>query len=528
MKTVSVAMDAHLKQGATTLTTCWKITRTDGREFFYTELDRDIPFEGEVYKSAAGFNKSAITSSATFAVDKMEVTGFLRDDGITDDEIRNGAFDHAKVEVFMVNYEDASMGKIRLRAGWFGEVRTTASGAFLVELRGLIDQLQVKIGRTYLPECGVDLGSPKCGIKLVPDLRNAGAYYKTGDRVIWPVGVADYAGDRHFPDLVDPNITDVWPNNHIKVQDLNVTPYKGPKMVRAATANIFPTAVSCYLTFDDLGFTKADAISGLYQVTFSAKTYRMGSDTNGRLAVACQEQYFNTGIYTTVTSESTKISNDPPRRKWVPYSVTIDVDAATDRFEVQVIADADPSGKSVSELLADDLDFTISLKANQVSDFVAYGGVEFEAVTDGKTSTADIDFDITIGADTVDGGVTWRAVIPKYTFLRAITANMTSTTRLVIDPVGEAWENFFDWGVVKFLSGANAGRAMEIQNYDATTGAIKLALPLPYQGLAGDIISIQAGCNKTKKNCKLFNNVLNFRGFDRVPGQGQYFKIAGM
>ncbi len=117
MKTVSVAMDAHLKQGATTLTTCWKITRTDGREFFYTELDRDIPFEGEVYKSAAGFNKSAITSSATFAVDKMEVTGFLRDDGITDDEIRNGAFDHAKVEVFMVNYEDASMGKIRLRAG---------------------------------------------------------------------------------------------------------------------------------------------------------------------------------------------------------------------------------------------------------------------------------------------------------------------------------------------------------------------------------------------------------------------------
>ena len=139
MKTVSLAMENHLKEGCSTLTTCWKITRTDGKEFFYTELDEDVTFEGKTYKSAAGFNKSAITSSATFAVDKLEVTGFLRDDGITDEEIRNGAFDYAEVEVFLVNYEDLNAGKVRLRAGWFGEVRTTMSGAFMVELRGLVD-----------------------------------------------------------------------------------------------------------------------------------------------------------------------------------------------------------------------------------------------------------------------------------------------------------------------------------------------------------------------------------------------------
>lgn len=527
MKTITPAMDAHLKEGSTTLTTCWKITRTDGSVFHYTELDRDIFFEGDNYKSAAGFNKSAITSSATFAVDKMEVTGFLRDDGITDEEIRNGAFDHASVEVFMVNYEDTSMGSIRLRAGWFGEVRTTASGAFLVELRGLVDQLQVKIGRTYLPECAVDLGSPKCGIKLVPDMRNPGAYYKVGDRVIWPVGIPDYVGARHYPDLVDPN-QDRWPDNRIKKQDLNVTPYKGPLMVQAATDNIFPTTVSCYLSFDDLGFTKADAQTGLYQVTFMAKTYRMGSETNGRLSVACQERYFNTGIYTTLTSENTVISNEPPRRKWVQHSVTIDVDPATDRFEVMVVADPDPTRKSVSQIIADDLDFVISLKENQVSTFVSYGGVEFEAITEGKTTTSDIVFDPAIDAETVDGTVTWRTVNPKYTFLRTLTADMTSTTRISVAPIGEAWDDFFDWGVVKFLSGKNAGRAMEIQNYDPTNGNIRLALPLPYQGEEGDIVSVQAGCNKTKKNCKLFNNVLNFRGFDRIPGQGQYFKIAGM
>ena len=68
---------------------------------------------------------------------------------------------------------------------------------------------------------------------------------------------------------------------------------------------------------------------------------------------------------------------------------------------------------------------------------------------------------------------------------------------------------------------------MEIADYNVATGNIKLALPLPYQGLTGDLISIQAGCNKTLKACKLFENVLNFRGHPRVPGQGQYFKVAG-
>lgn len=528
MKTVSIAMDAHLKQGATTLTTCWKITRTDGEVFYYTELDEDIVFEGATYKSAAGFNKSAITSSATFAVDKMEVTGFLRDDGITDEEIRNGAFDHASVEVFMVNYTDTTMGKIRLRAGWFGEVRTTGSGAFLVELRGLVDQLQVKIGDTYLPECRVDLGSKKCGIKLVPDARNAGAYYKAGDRIVYPVGIPDYVGADHFPDLVDPNIDGVWPFLTLKTQDLNVTPYKGPKMAQSSTSNNAANAWSNYITLASLGLSEAEVLSGLYKIVFTARYYRMGEQTNGRLRVACQQSYMGTSTYTDIVSAQTKIPALPPRRKWVPVSVEIDIHPQTDRFALQIIADPDVTGKSVSQVIFDDFDVVIALKETEVNTFLSYGGVEFECIVPGKTTTGPVTFDATPGSTTVDGGVTWLASIPKYTFLRALTAHMQATNRLFIDPIGMPWDTFFDWGVVKFLTGENAGRAMEIQDFNPTTGAVKLALPLPYRGLNGDIISIQAGCNKTVKNCALFKNVVNFRGHHRVPGQGQYFKIAGM
>lgn len=520
MKSVTPQMEAHLKEGATTLTTCWKITRTDGQVFHYTELDEDFTYLGDVYKSAAGFNKSAIQSSATFAVDKMEVTGFLRDDGITDDEIRNGAFDHAQVEVFMVNYMDLSMGAIRQRAGWFGEVKTTGSGAFMVELRGLVDQLQVKVGRTYLPECGVDLGSPKCGIKLIPNLRNAGAYYGIGDRVVWPVEVSDYAGSRHFPQYLDPNVPGNWQEFALAKQNLNVTPVKGPNMVRLATSIAFRIDRDRSISFADLGITGAEAPQ--YEMTLRVKAYRMSSSTTGRISV------MNYNGFSEINRAETIIPVKPPHRKWVEYTVTLAIHPLATRVSVRLTADPDATGKTTSDIYFDDMDFSIKLKEESVNPFASYGGVEFEAITTGKSSTAPIVFDPIIGNETVDGSVTWRAVEPKYTFLRALDADMTATNRFMVNTITLPWENFFDWGVVKFLTGKNAGRAMEIADFNATTGVVKLALPLPYQGLEGDLVSIQAGCNKTAKNCLLFDNILNFRGHPRVPGQGQYFKIAGM
>lgn len=525
MKTVTAPMQAHLQEGSTTLTTCWKITRTDGQEFHYTELDEDITYENDVYKSAAGFNKSAIQSSATFSVDKLEVTGFLRDDGITDEEIRNGAFDYASVEVFMVNYMNLSMGKIRLRAGWFGEVRTTGSGAFLVELRGLVDMLQVKIGNTYLPECRVDLGSTKCGIKLVPEERQGGKTYKVGDRVVWPVELDEFIGARNFPELVDINSTpNHWSTDGIK-SNLDVTAAKGPKFIRASTTSGVNSGAACPVRFADLGFTQADVDSQKYKVTFRFKYYKFTAMARGHARIGCQEQYFGTGIYTPLTDEYFTLEPVPPKRIWVQGEVSIDVHPATDRFIVSVQADTFSNG--ISTICFDDFDFVISLRDEQVSSFAQYGGVEFECMTEGKTAQVAPVF-TTDGLDVPDGTLIWRSTTPKYTFLRELTADMTATNSLKIDPVPEAWENFFDWGVLRFLTGENAGRAMEIQNYNPTTGVIKLALPLPYRGLTGDLISIQAGCNKTTTSCKLFNNILNFRGHPRVPGQGQYFKIAGM
>lgn len=184
MKQISPAMLAHLASTTTTLATCWRISRADGNRHYYTEHDRDIEYLGATYKSTGGFNKSAMKTSASFATDTLEVRGFLSDETIEDTEIRNGAFDYAEVEIFMVNWNAPAMGEIRLHYGFFGEVRSSPSGAFLIELRSLIDLLSNKVGEVYTPECRADFGDHRCKMVVQPPLWEAGKEYKEGDRVL--------------------------------------------------------------------------------------------------------------------------------------------------------------------------------------------------------------------------------------------------------------------------------------------------------------------------------------------------------
>jgi hypothetical protein len=63
-KTLTPAMRAHLGQETTRLATIWRITRTDGAAFFFTDHDQDIAFGGDTYRADAGFARTAIRSDA--------------------------------------------------------------------------------------------------------------------------------------------------------------------------------------------------------------------------------------------------------------------------------------------------------------------------------------------------------------------------------------------------------------------------------------------------------------------------------
>jgi uncharacterized phage protein (TIGR02218 family) len=79
-------------------------------------------------------------------------------------------------------------------------------------------------------------------------------------------------------------------------------------------------------------------------------------------------------------------------------------------------------------------------------------------------------------------------------------------------------DDYFQYGVVTFLSGLNKGLRMEVAGYKASNHVVVLLEPTPYQMKPGDEYKIVAGCDKTKPTCKAkFHNLINFQGFPDMP-----------
>lgn len=164
-KTIPGALATHIALEATTLATCWKITRRDGVTKAFTDHDRDLVVSGTTYVAAAGYSASAIESSADFAADNLEAEVVFSDAGITESDLIAGLYDFAAVEILLVNWSSPADGGMILRRGTLGEV-TLKNGRASAELRGLLQQLQQTVGRIYGRRCDADLGDARCGVTL--------------------------------------------------------------------------------------------------------------------------------------------------------------------------------------------------------------------------------------------------------------------------------------------------------------------------------------------------------------------------
>ena len=115
MKSLSTAMNSHLEGEVLTLATCWALTRQDGTELFFTDFDEDLVVGGDTYLAASGYSRSAIANSSSFTVDNLDIIGNLQSDIISEADLFSGLYDYAEVRIFMVNWQDLSMGTIPLR-----------------------------------------------------------------------------------------------------------------------------------------------------------------------------------------------------------------------------------------------------------------------------------------------------------------------------------------------------------------------------------------------------------------------------
>lgn len=154
----------HLATGTTTVARCWRVTRGDGVVLGFTDHDRDLAFEGTLFKAGAGMGGKALSQTTGLAVDNTEAAGALSDAAISEGDLLAGRFDGARVEAWLVNWADVGQRMVQFR-GSIGEV-AQAGGAFRAELRGLTELLNQPQGRVYQAPCSAILGDARCGVDL--------------------------------------------------------------------------------------------------------------------------------------------------------------------------------------------------------------------------------------------------------------------------------------------------------------------------------------------------------------------------
>lgn len=204
MRTLSPALAAHVAGEATTLCRCWSLTRRDGAVLGFTDHDRDLAFDGILFRANAGLEAAETSAELGFAVGGGEVLGALGAAGLNEEDLSRGVYDDARVALWLVNWVDPSQHTL-LETGFVGEVRRSDTN-FTAEVRGLGKAFDEERGRLYTAGCSADLGDSRCGVTAsssaatvaatdgrlsitAPALSGYGDGYLGGGRLIFTAGV---------------------------------------------------------------------------------------------------------------------------------------------------------------------------------------------------------------------------------------------------------------------------------------------------------------------------------------------------
>ncbi len=171
----------------------------------FTDHDAALTIDSLQYDSIAGFTPTTVESKSNMSVDNLDLEGQTFSIKITEEDLLAGLYDYAEIEIFIVNYENLSQGKLIVKRGRLGEV-TLNSQMFQAEVRGLTQHLSQTIGEIFSPSCRAILGDSRCKVALagftiaatVTEITNnqtfkasvlsEAAGWFTGGEVIWTSG----------------------------------------------------------------------------------------------------------------------------------------------------------------------------------------------------------------------------------------------------------------------------------------------------------------------------------------------------
>lgn len=164
MRSINDELAATLQSQSKTLCNAWRLTRNDGIVFGFTDHDYPLVFNDTEFLPNSGFLPSGVRSELGLNVDDSDVAGAFTHDAVTEKDLRDGRYDGAKVEVFLVDWRAPSTA-IKLRTQEIGEV-SFSNHHFRAELRSITHKLNQPQGRGYCTKCTANLGDSSCGFDL--------------------------------------------------------------------------------------------------------------------------------------------------------------------------------------------------------------------------------------------------------------------------------------------------------------------------------------------------------------------------
>lgn len=118
--------------------------------------------------------------------------------------------------------------------------------------------------------------------------------------------------------------------------------------------------------------------------------------------------------------------------------------------------------------------------------------------------------------------------------IQCSVVEVISTQQFRVSIAGSYADNYFKYGTLQFTSGGLADVWVEeVFGYTGSNGMVELTTSLPDAPEVGDTLWIARGCSRIKSlpddlsvpTCATYENVINFRGFDRVPGSDTYLRM---
>lgn len=595
MAQITALRRAYKDAGDTTDCQCIRIELKDGTVLRYTDSLEDltttlsnqggveVPITSVTYSSLLPFNLSAVGGS-TGSVSEIDLEAVMGPLGYTREQISQGLFEGARVFVFLTNYLRPVEDEEKMFTGFWGET-TTIDGRFVTKFKSLLSVFEVDTTRVISQFCDAKFTGPRCGVKMVPTLRDGTGNVDTFTPAdLEPTSWYDFS-DSSTLTISSGRISVVQDKGSLGVllqgsgsttsypvlstlngiQSADFSYNVGTSLTRKSLTNNtgWPTAAGIIRNTTNDVYIVCHSYDGETRVGFIgtrnfSSTLPYGplardSDTSANTVVNPNGKTYDSDLlliptrddlHTYIQSPAILMSNSATgatQFDFIGYSElgAFTPDSGCNIGEIIIIPQTNDIdrlkvinylgqkwGISTSGITTDVLTAsTTDAKLRRVAYDPAIDYLWFEAITTGAIGGVNPFTASPIGTEITDNEVTWIVVPARIIELTTAVSQGLNNQIQVNQTLPSDFADVYANGKLEFLTGPNAGTDYVIIGNTLNTFTINT--PVITATELNDQIRITIACNKTTNECRnKFMNGTNFQGFPDLPTKANIFKFG--